>query len=83
MAGTVERVRSSSLVLKVIAAYLIRFPFTRDFFPDTPTPGPEAGGGFENIDDKNLDASELKKGDSIDGVEEKGIITPGDRKSVV
>ena len=42
MVGTVERVRSSALVLKVIAAYLKRFPFTRDFFPDTPTPGPDA-----------------------------------------
>lgn len=42
MAGTVERVRSSVVSLKVIAAYLKRFPFTLDFFPDTPTPTPEA-----------------------------------------
>lgn len=42
MAGTLERVRSSTLSLKVIAAYLKRFPFTWDFFPDNPTPGPEA-----------------------------------------
>lgn len=42
MAGTMGQVRSPVLSLKVIAAYLKRFPFTRDFFPDTPTPGPEA-----------------------------------------
>ena len=42
MAGTVEPVRHAALALKVIAAYLKHFPFTRDFFPVTPTPGPDA-----------------------------------------
>jgi len=38
MAGTVERVDSIPLSIKVIAVYLKRFSFTRDFFPDDPTP---------------------------------------------
>ena len=38
MAGTVEQVDSMALSIKVIAVYLKRFSFTRDFFPDDPTP---------------------------------------------
>ena len=38
MAGTVERVDSAALSIKVIAAYLKRFSFTREFFPDNPSP---------------------------------------------
>ena len=38
MAGTVERVDAMALSIKVIAVYLKRFSFTREFFPDNPTP---------------------------------------------
>lgn len=38
MAGTVERVDTTALSIKVIAVYLKRFSFTREFFPDNPTP---------------------------------------------
>ena len=38
MTGTLERVDSIALSIKVIAAYLKRFSFTREFFPDDPTP---------------------------------------------
>ena len=38
MAGTVERVDSMALSIKVIAMYLKRFSFAREFFPDDPTP---------------------------------------------
>lgn len=42
MTGRLERVRSTSVALGVIAAYLKRFPFTREFFPDRSTPDLEA-----------------------------------------
>jgi uncharacterized protein len=42
MSGTVQRIRSAALSLKAIAAYLKRFPFTREFFPGNPTPDGEA-----------------------------------------
>lgn len=42
MTGMVEPVRSVSQSLKVISLYLKRFPFTRDFFPDTPAPDMES-----------------------------------------
>jgi uncharacterized protein YhbP (UPF0306 family) len=42
MEGSIERVRSISISLGVIAVYLARFPFTRDFFPGNPTPDLEA-----------------------------------------
>ena len=38
MAGTVERVDSMALSIKVIAVYLKRFSFVSEFFPDNPTP---------------------------------------------
>lgn len=38
MAGTVERVDTMALSIKVIAVYLKRFSFAREFFPDNPTP---------------------------------------------
>jgi len=38
MTGTVERVDSMALSIKVIAVYLKRFSFAREFFPDDPTP---------------------------------------------
>jgi len=38
MSGTVERVDTMALSIKVIAVYLKRFSFTREFFPDNPTP---------------------------------------------
>ncbi|WP_372681488.1 pyridoxamine 5'-phosphate oxidase family protein [Desulfosarcina sp.] len=38
MTGTLERVDSIALSIKVIAAYLKRFSFTREFFPDDPAP---------------------------------------------
>jgi uncharacterized protein YhbP (UPF0306 family) len=37
MRGAIERVHAVGLSVKVIAAYLQRFPFTRDFFPDHST----------------------------------------------
>jgi hypothetical protein len=42
MQGKIYRVRSIPVSFRVIAVYLARFPFTRDFFPDNPTPDPEA-----------------------------------------
>ena len=42
MTGTVRRIRSIPLSLQVIAAYLKRFPFTREFFPRHPSPDAEA-----------------------------------------
>jgi uncharacterized protein YhbP (UPF0306 family) len=42
MEGAIERVRSISISLSVIAVYLARFPFTCDFFPGNPTPDLEA-----------------------------------------
>lgn len=42
MTGTLERIRSVALSLKTIAIYLKRFPFTREFFPDDPTPDLDA-----------------------------------------
>ena len=42
MAGKVERVDSMALSIKVIAMYLKRFTFAREFFPDNPTPDLEA-----------------------------------------
>ncbi len=39
MQGVVERLQSAAMSLKPIAAYLKRFPFTRDFFPDIRSPG--------------------------------------------
>ena len=38
MTGAVSRVRSAKLSLKAIGLYLKRFPFVREFFPDTPAP---------------------------------------------
>ncbi|BBO67491.1 hypothetical protein DSCA_14210 [Desulfosarcina alkanivorans] len=38
MAGTIERIRSVSLSMKVLATYLKRFPFTRSFFPENTPP---------------------------------------------
>ncbi|MBR9985284.1 MAG: pyridoxamine 5'-phosphate oxidase family protein, partial [Desulfosarcina sp.] len=38
MAGTVEPVDAVALSVKVIAVYLKRFCFAREFFPDDPTP---------------------------------------------
>lgn len=42
MKGKIERVRSIPLSLSVVAVYLARFPFTRDFFPGNPAPDLEA-----------------------------------------
>lgn len=42
MTGTVQRIRSVVLSLKAITIYLKRFPFTREFFPDDPTPDLDA-----------------------------------------
>lgn len=42
MAGTVQRIRSVSRSVNVVATYLKRFPFTREFFPDTAAPGLDA-----------------------------------------
>jgi uncharacterized protein YhbP (UPF0306 family) len=39
MRGVVERVPSAAVSIKPIAAYLKRFPFTRDFFPNSRSPG--------------------------------------------
>lgn len=41
MRGVVERVQSVILSMKAIAAYLKRFPFTRNFFPDRSAPDPD------------------------------------------
>lgn len=41
MSGMIEQIRSWPLSLKVIAAYLHRFPFTREFFPDGSAPDPD------------------------------------------
>ena len=38
MRGLVERVNSAALSIRPIAAYLKRFPFTREFFPGTQSP---------------------------------------------
>lgn len=38
MTGRVKRIQSPVFSLKVIAIYLKRFPFTRDFFPNGVTP---------------------------------------------
>ena len=42
MTGTLERIRSAALSMKAVVSYLKRFPFTREFFPDNPTPDPNA-----------------------------------------
>jgi len=42
MQGTVRPIRNPALSLEVIAAYLKRFPFTRDFFPKNSRPDPRA-----------------------------------------
>jgi len=42
MPGTVERVQSMALSIKVIGMYLKRFTFAMEFFPDNPTPDLEA-----------------------------------------
>ncbi len=42
MTGTVERIQSAAMSLKVIAIYLQRFPFTREFFADDASPDQEA-----------------------------------------
>lgn len=42
MTGTLQRIRSVPLSLKIIAIYLKRFPFTREFFPDDPQPNLDA-----------------------------------------
>lgn len=42
MTGTVQRIRSTTLSLKVIAVYLKRYPFTRDFLPETSPPDLDA-----------------------------------------
>jgi uncharacterized protein YhbP (UPF0306 family) len=42
MSGTIERIRSVTLSLKAIAAYMKRFPFTREFFPNSDTPDGDA-----------------------------------------
>ena len=42
MSGTVERSRSAVLSVKAVAAYLKRFPFTREFFPGNTKPDPDA-----------------------------------------
>jgi uncharacterized protein YhbP (UPF0306 family) len=42
MTGTLERVQSMALSIKVIAMYLNRFAFVSEFFPDNPTPDPAA-----------------------------------------
>ena len=42
MTGRLEIVRSTSVALGVIAAYLRRFPFTGEFFPDHSNPDLEA-----------------------------------------
>jgi hypothetical protein len=38
MSGKVDRAQSIALSLKIIALYLKRFPFTREFFHDAPHP---------------------------------------------
>lgn len=38
MDGTITRLRRGPLAISVIARYLARYPFTRDFFKDSPVP---------------------------------------------
>ena len=42
MVGTLERVQSMALSIKVIATYLNRFAFVSELFPDNPAPDPAA-----------------------------------------
>jgi len=42
MQGAVKPIRSLSLSLEIITAYLKRYPFTRDFFPKNTRPDPKA-----------------------------------------
>ena len=42
MSGNVSQVRSPALSLKVIAAYLKQYPFTRSFFPEDASPDLDA-----------------------------------------
>ena len=42
MTGKLERIRSAALSMKAVVSYLKRFPFTREFFPENPTPDPNA-----------------------------------------
>ncbi|MCB2149443.1 MAG: pyridoxamine 5'-phosphate oxidase family protein [Deltaproteobacteria bacterium] len=42
MKGTVDQVHSMGLSIKAIALYLKRFPFTRQFFADDPSPDLDA-----------------------------------------
>lgn len=41
MEGKTDRIRNPALSLRVISAYLKRFPFTRDFFPAVRRPDPK------------------------------------------